>query len=62
MLQILDNVVSSTRYVPMSEFGLSGRDFIVHARCQQWQFRLVTEYLVLQTVWQCPRQMHYPGN
>jgi hypothetical protein len=37
------------------------RYFVIHTRCQQWQFRLVAEYLVLQT-WQCPRQTHYPGS
>jgi hypothetical protein len=30
----------------------SGRYFIIHARCQYWQFRLVSEYLALQTAWQ----------
>jgi hypothetical protein len=39
----------------LSEIGFSGRYFIIHARCQPRQFGLVSEYLVLQTIWNCPR-------
>jgi hypothetical protein len=35
----------------VSEIGRPG-NFIIHARSQKYQFRQVSEYLVLQTVWQ----------